>query len=60
MQRMTDYEKQKLLDLLDSFSKKLVSLEQKITTLERENFQMAQYVAKLEGRINELESDSNL
>jgi hypothetical protein len=57
---MTDYEKQKLLDLLDSFSKKLVSLEQKITILERENFQMAQYVSKLEGRINELESDSDI
>lgn len=57
---MTSENFDRLMALLDNMSKKLISLEQKITTLERENFQMANYVAKLEARINELESDSDV
>lgn len=57
---MTDEEKIKLLLLLDSISKKLTNLEQKLSAVEKENWSMATHIVKLENRINELESDSNV
>lgn len=57
---MTDEEKVKLLMLLDSMSKKLTSIEQKADILDREILRMANYILKLEARIRELESNSDV
>ena len=49
-----------LVTLLERMSNKLTEIEQKTIALERENWSMATYIAKLEGRIRELESDSDI
>jgi BMFP domain-containing protein YqiC len=57
---MTEENFNRLMALLDSMSKKLTSLKQKVSALEKENWSLATYVGKLEVRINELESNSDV
>lgn len=57
---MNDDEKQRLIDLLDNISKRLLSVEQKAIVLERENFKLAIWLHKVETKLHELESDSDV
>ena len=57
---MTSENFDRLMALLDNMSQKLTSLEQKVKNLDKENWTMATHIIKLENRINELESNSDL
>jgi len=58
--KMTEENFNRLMTLLDGMSKKLTILEQTTNSLDREILRIANYVLKLEDRIRELESDSNV